>query len=354
MCMRNFPLGTAVAVFWVALSSCQSDSGTFSSSVSVNNEDTSVSGTAAAAVGGALSGSINGGMLAQSNLNSLMRLLNFVPEVNASASSCPTYHTASGPFCTANNSTMWLTYSDCSFGDSAATWLGTQALTFGVGADPFTATCGVFPAFPNTGVPFIVRQFVQASSGAGAVLPSSGKVVTAGGSTVTYDDATDNIGVFDPTVTVMSSDFENSGYGSLVNFSAGARTSVEVGEHVTAVDSGGGTLFNHSVAGTVTITETAGAPSRIITGSLNVYHNILQLVATSTFNNVQHENNCCYPVSGSVTTTFAASADSSVPPTALGQAFVGQSETLTFTGCGLATFTDYTGASKSVTLTHCL
>lgn len=333
----------------IAFTSCQSTGGTLNSSpVFSGIEDLSVSGSAAAAMGGALSGSSNGGTLAQKLKSpSLFENLAY-----ASGVACPTFKSSAGSGCAASGSTMWLSFSDCSFGSSGATWLGTMALTFGQGASSVNASCGSLPVPASYASPYMVRQFVQSSSGAGSTLPSYGKVLTADGTSITYNDDASNAGIFDPGVTVQSSDFENSGYGALIYFTNGARSSVEIAEEVTAVNQSNTTLFDHSIYGTVSITEAAGASTRIISSSLNVYHNLLKIVGTSTFHNVLHQDGCCYPVSGNITTSFAASG--SVTPTALGQTYIGQTETLTFTGCGTGNLTDITGTTQSIKLTHCL
>jgi len=160
---------------------------------------------------------------------------------------------------------------------------------------------------------------------------------------VTIDDATANLGNFD---NQSISAIGNSGYGTLVTFSGGKRTQVQMAKREFVTNG-----FDHSVVGTLTVNETAGASSRSLSGTVTVYHNKMRVIGTSVFNNVTHSDTCCTPVSGTIQTTF--SAGSNVQPTNSGAAMVGKTETLTITGCGTGTLTAADGTSSSVTMNNC-
>jgi hypothetical protein len=181
----------------------------------------------------------------------------------------------------------------------------------------------------------------------GASTPGSVTLTTNDGAVGTIDDASANLANFDGDS--IATDNPDSGYGAAVEFSGGARTQVTVDHHLSV--SG---VFDHSVTGTLSVSETAGASQRTVTGSLTVYHNLLRVVGTSVFNNVVHSNDCCLPISGTITTTFAAGSNPSTPPTKLGAPMIGKSETLTFSStCGTATLVSYDGTTTNVALDRC-
>jgi len=289
-------------------------------------EDNSASGAIAGAVGGALSGSASGGA-------SSMKVM---ADFSAMAGLCPTFATAAGSTCSVSGGTMWLTYSACSFLGSAAKFTGVQALSMSTG----TATCG---SFPHPGASStLTRQYVNSS---GSTTPSSLLRQSAAGTYLTIDNHTANLSNFDSAVipTIV-----NSGYGVSVHFnSSGARDQITFAHRVNVAGD-----FDQTVHATLTISESSnGASSRTVSGPVTVYHNGLQVIGTSTLSALVHNNTCCLPVSGSITTSFTAG--SNVSPTALGSLYVGKSETLTFTGCGTGTLTKYDGSVVNVSLNRC-
>jgi hypothetical protein len=309
-------------------------------------EDTSASGAVAGAVGGALSNSESSGTLAflqkapETRFSRAWKYTTdaFIPDALA-ATSCPTFHTAQGAGCSASGATMWLTYDSCEFSSGRATWLGVQSLTVSSGStDP---SCGTFPSPDASGN--LILQYVQ---GSGSSSPSMAYVTSAYGTVGTVDDKTSNLGNFNSTTIAT---IANSGYGSQVDFnSTGQRSSITLAHRIKS-----GILFDQSVTGTVTIDESAGATQRTISGgSVTVYHNLLKVIGTSTFNDVVHKDGCCFPVSGDIQTTFSAGTGANTP-TQAGLAAVGKTETLTFTGCGTATLQSYDGTTSSVVLTRC-
>jgi hypothetical protein len=161
------------------------------------------------------------------------------------------------------------------------------------------------------------------------------------------DDATANLGNFDTGHTVAT--ILGTGYGTRVNFNAsGVRASMDIYKHQYVV---GG--YDHSVEGSLTISEaSAGASSRVLNGTLKVYHNRARIIGTSVFTDVTHSDSCCTPVSGTIETTFST-GQFITTPTVLGSAMVGKKETLVITGCGTANLTNTDGTASAVTLNNC-
>lgn len=230
---------------------------------------------------------------------------------------------------------MTLLYQDCNFGASSSIWNGKQKLTMSAGA----ASCGTFPN-PGAGGS-LYRQFTNASGAAPGVM----QIDTSYGTTAFIDHASTNLNNYDG-VTIAP--IHNGGYGTKVDFNgSGARTAITLGARVMVIG-----VYGHTITGGLTISESsASASQRTINGSIDVYLNFVQVTGTSVFTNVVHDNMCCQPISGTITTTFAAGTN--VAPTAFGATMVGNSETLTFTGCGTANLTGFDGNVKSVQLSRC-
>jgi hypothetical protein len=127
-----------------------------------------------------------------------------------------------------------------------------------------------------------------------------------------------------------------------------SRTLVINGSHLTgtvALDSDRVKIWDHTVVtGSGGITVTGAGASRVVSGTVIVEHNLLQYTSTTTFVSVGYsEPLCCFPTTGSVTTTFSKGPD------------VGKTETLTFSSvCGESTLTRADGTSEALTLEHCL
>lgn len=301
--------------------------------------DTSVSGSVASAVGGALSTSEANGTQAAyfrtatpSFIAYLKNVMNPLPLAYADVL-CPTFRSTAAN-CSASGSSMWLSYGDCSF-SGPGSWNGVQELTMSSN----TAQCGTFPNPGDSAV--LYRQFVQ---GSGGNSPGS-LTISADGLEATVDDASSNLANFDhDSINTIS----NSGYGMAVAFGAnGTRTSLTVGHHISIPG-----VFDHSLTGTLTIAEQPGQSTRRISGgTITMYHNLLQVVGTSSFADVIHEDGCCYPISGTISTLF--SQGNTEAPTTLGQLLIGKTERLTFTGCGTGTLQKTDGSVVHVTLTRC-
>lgn len=303
------------------------------------DEDASASGAAAISMGSALAGSSSSSsQVARRSTDpdwvaELKAALSPLPRAMA-ASLCPTFATTSAD-CSANGGTLWLRYQACSF-LGAGEWNGVKALRSSSGS----ASCG---SFPNPGANgSLVRQFVSAP---GSSQPSQA-TVAIGAATVVVDDASANLANFDG-VAIPAID-AGGGYGVRVDFNgSGARVQATVRRRVAMAGA-----FDHSISGSLAISEASpAAASRLLNGSIAVYHNGMRVVGSSTFTNVQHDLVCCVPVSGTIETTFSAGAN--VAPTALGAAFVGKTERLTFNGCGLATYQAPNGQTASVRLARC-
>jgi len=127
-----------------------------------------------------------------------------------------------------------------------------------------------------------------------------------------------------------------------------SRTLVINGSHLTGTVSIGGDsekIWDHTVVtGQGGLTVTGAGASRVVSGSVIVQHNLLQYTSTTTFDAVGYsEPLCCFPTTGSVSTTFSKGPD------------VGKTETLTFSSvCGESTLTGTDGRSVALTLEHCL
>ena len=339
--MKLLRMISLILVVVSGLSACTSENGGTTGG-NPYSEDVSVSGASAQALGGALSASASGGLQAsyqmqpasQQKTTVATSLQNLLWSKAWAAGLCPTFLTAAGPSCSASGSAMTLVYDSCSFGSSVTSWEGRKQLTMSAGA----AACGTFP-HPGAGGS-LYRQFVNAA----ATSPGVMQITSAYGTLALIDHVTANLSNFDgaaiPTIT-------NGGYGMKVDFDgSGARSAVTIAERVRVIGA-----YDHSIHGSLTITETSGASSRTANGTVDVYLNIAEVIGTSVFTNVVHSDMCCQPTSGSITTTFAAG--SSPPTTAIGLLMVGQSETLTFTGCGTANLVAFDGSTKQVRLSRC-
>ncbi len=134
-----------------------------------------------------------------------------------------------------------------------------------------------------------------------------------------------------------------SGSGITISNSAGTRTVLINGLHKVLVGPKGKTWFDHSIVSNpgLTLTGTRAAATRVISGTSTLYHNLAKYTAAHTFAAVTWGSaTCCYPTSGSVSTSLTGSKTGNV--------------TLAFTStCGQATFTDIATAPATVTLTQC-
>ena len=293
-------------------------------------EDTSASGAAASSIGGSLSSSSSTGTVATFDRKG--SVWNLAQPTAFAANVCPSLKSANGAGCTNGTNAVDIAYATCSFGTSLATWSGTQEITLNPAG---AVSCGTFPIPGNS---TIQRQFVSTPGVAG-----SASRTTPAGTVVVIDNSSTNLSNFDNQTIAAN---VGSGYGTAVSFASNVRTGVNVKQRVYVQ---GGVGFDHTVVGSISISESAGV--RTASGTATVYHNKLKIVGTSTFTGVTYNDMSCVPTAGSIKTTFAAGAN--VAPTVPGQALVAKSETLSFNGDGTATLTDPTGATSVVKLSHC-
>jgi len=319
-----------VLLFNLPLASCGTSS---SSSSGTPPEDTSSSGAAASSVGSAINSGISGGTIARTNLKvekNLFSFLNPIHSATASAPVCPSIETPAGQGCTAgvSNNDITLTFSNCSYTGSNAVWNGKLEITGAVGA----TVCG---AVQNTGN--VIRQYISGEDTPGTATRRSGK-----NTSLTVDDHSANLGNYESDVipTLL-----NSGYGDKVTWSGGHRTGIVVAHRIFT----NGT--DYSIYGNLTIAEATGTDAtRTVSGTSTIYHNKAKTKGTTTFSNVVYSKTCCQPISGTVSTAFSSTAHTG----AEGAVFNGKSESLTFTGCGTAQFTDaITKTPQVVILDHC-
>src|SRR5262245_37435500 len=152
MMMRFLISCLILPALFIACSKSSSETATVS-----YETDTSSSGAVMGAAGGALTASASAGT--QANFKSEKRNIweaaadVFQPRAYASGT-CPTALTlgtvATG--CFHSGSSMWLTYSNCTF-RGTVTWAGVQKISMSTG----TATCGTFPDPGASGT--LYRQF---------------------------------------------------------------------------------------------------------------------------------------------------------------------------------------------------
>lgn len=300
----------------MALIGCQGGASSPASKI-VPDEDSSASGTVLSAVGGALAASDSSSVV-------------------YSGGTCPTLLTATSP-CVANGNAVDLVFSECALSTNLGRWSSGHLETSLAGGGALA--CGSFPdsvAAPLPNNEGLQRQFKTVGN------PGSGSYVNSKGTVITVDHASANLGNFD-SITLPA--LIGTGYGNVVSFDgANGRKSVQLRERLYT------TNFDNSLDGTVTVEESSGQ-RKIGGGTVTVYVNKMNVIGTTSFTNVIYNNQCCWPVSGVVTTVFSAGVN--VSPTNLGSAMVGKAETLTITGCGTGTFKDFSGTTRLVTLNNC-
>jgi hypothetical protein len=183
-------------------------------------------------------------------------------------------------------------------------------------------------------------QLTRTSAAGGTTRTITGPL----GNTYAIDHDTNGAGSgWDATVMPAPSNGGVQGTCATGGCTAG-RTIVINGSHLTGtVD--GVTVWDHTVSTDAAgLTVTGSGRSRVVSGTVIVQHNIIKVTATSKFDNVGYaEPLCCFPTTGSVTTTFSKGSD------------VGKSESISFSAiCGEATLTKTDGTKEALTLQHCL
>lgn len=301
-------------------------------------EDTSISGATAGAVGAALAlANPSGAIPADASLWDLL-----VPSAYAGLL-CPTFKSASGNGCTTvNGSAVTLAYSSCSRGTAGTTSL-TGTYEFQV-TSGFTVACGA--GVGGNGTTYTAGAEFSSDTGTGG---ATGTFVSASGTKLTIDHSSAGLGNYQNDSLNNISTNLYPGDGNAVTWLSGARTAVAFHSRLTISTS---TDYSITTDGNpLIVSESPGAGSRSVSGNaVVVYDNINKVKGATTFTNVTYQDNCCLPVSGVVTTRFSSTSLSG----ATGQALNGQSETLTFKGCGSASFTSTGGSTSNVAADWCI
>ncbi len=163
---------------------------------------------------------------------------------------------------------------------------------------------------------------------------------TTSGSTVTHTD-----GATRTTDTNSATTWDNTNLpstGQTISQSAGTRTIVINGIHQIKKNAKGVTVFDHylKTSPNITVSGSRSAQTRVINGTIILFHNLAKYNATNTFNSVTYgSSTCCYPTSGSISTVLSGSKTGTV--------------TLAFSNtCGTSTFTEG-GIASTLTLDQC-
>jgi hypothetical protein len=264
-------------------------------------EDNSASGAVAAVIGGAL--------------------LAGNPSSGISDYSCPTVASTSG--CTTSGSGVTLSYNTCTYGAASGTRTGALAIVSG------GLTCG--GSLPAS----MVQQY-----SVGSLHESKNQMST------TFDDWTGSVSNFaGDSISPLS----GGGYG--VQLASGSMT---IARHLVT----GSTNYSVVTAAAPTSASVSYVPITISSGTASgaaiVYDNVNGIIGVSTLNSLVYQAGCCFPVSGSISTQFHQSWNPAHPATATGLMYDGKTETLSFSGCGSATYTDpFTSTATSLSFTHC-
>jgi hypothetical protein len=295
-------LSTSLIAFTLIASGC--------GKTTSSTEDTSTSGSVASAAAGAYNGSSSTGTEAMneqkrkvSDIEKLLASLNPLSSANASTA-CSTVNSTTLASCVSGG-TASVTYSDCSFGASTATWTGGVSFTCSGTLQNPTVTRSINNGTTRTNSYGSVVTINSTESGG---LYTFNSASVAGGGT-TYTSSSLNI----------------------------------LGVNLVGKDSSGLTTFNHTIATSTPLTISSGA----VTGTVTTYHNLAKVIATSKLA-LTFTSGCCTPTGGTIVTTFVADGRFAAK-----SGFNGATETLTFTGCGAATYTGPEGYTGAVTLANC-
>lgn len=203
------------------------------------------------------------------------------------------------------NGIKTISYSGCTNSNAAATFNGDVSLTYSHGSctlavsgDSVTRTYDLNIAGPRGGI-----------------------------MSVTSDNAVDYLGS------------SYGGGGKLSKTNSGFEIEI-MGKH-KSLSYNGRTRYSVSMRTTspVQITGTIARAGRTVSGgALEINHNLAKFTTSITPNNLNYSNVCCHPVSGTLAINYSGSITGSA--------------TLTFNGCGSATYVK-AGQSKDITLSYC-
>ncbi|PWU13564.1 MAG: hypothetical protein C5B49_14490 [Bdellovibrio sp.] len=270
-------------------------------------EDSSASGIAVSAIGGTILSLTNGSSPT-------------LGYQETASNACPTFMSNAGSGCTnTSTSLVSLTYSNCSFGSSTATWSGADLISLTNG----TISCGTAPTIPPNGI--LGHGFT------GNRTASSGTVIAASIDGTNYTGST------------AANQWEQVRY-TLGTLSTVIVAGVRFKSNSPSIDY---TMDQFQSTG---LTLGTTATSKIVSGNLTVYDNINGVTGTSTLSSVTYTASCCQPTGGTISTSFVAGTNGSV-----GSSYNGNTETMVFTGtCGQGQYTGVNGTTQTVSLVHCL
>lgn len=304
-------VSTLAAIGLAAATGCGSSSSTNSSTTASEIAEGAVSG----GVNGTEPGGTSGAFYQVPSKSKLQQFASFLNPIQSSiaGTSCPTILSQSS---SCSSGDLTLTYDDCSFAHSSATWSGTQTIAFS-------------PSCPTT---MTVAQLMSSGITLTRTFGTGTTETNASGEVTTIDTTTAASSGYNSSVTV-------SGEGEQAVWSASGRTLQILGLHLTG---SGNEKYDHTINSTALTVSGYGTNRALSNGTVTVQHNLAKYTAVVTISNLAWGlANCCHPTSGSFSTSYSGS--------------VSGTETLTFsdTSCGAASLQSTSGATSAITLGHC-
>ena len=343
-----------------------------STTTPATSKDTSGSTTemAVGTVGGAVV-STSGNSLAWDNSpkkifsSELMNALAPVSDAVAGFGGCPTSSNRFSGTCQVLNHSMVLGFParGCVYGEDGPIWIGGTVLTTGL--QDSSPACGTYPILNGTTIQSLTRTYLgNLSNNPTARTTASGSTTviidTSSPSTSSFVNASDEVNRTPGTIGWQYS--VNAGGGYQRNFVSPSSQNLLISSRVVEFSGStfqGTVLYDHTLSTTdpsgsatpmnLIIVGAGSNQTQLLNGTLYLQHNLMKMTAKAVFNNTLHVKNCCFPVSGSVATSFTGGAND------------GLTETMTFSQdtCTLATLgqvqlTDINGNTFQKTLKHCL
>lgn len=284
-----------LSVLLLSLVACKKQASQTVSTINIDNYADTIE-TSLNSVSGAVDDANNESMVAQSSTSLIEKLIDQTLLSSAYAAACTRTLSNSFGVCTRNV--------NCEAGNYV--WSGTAQLVFNN-----LSTCSL-----GTAGEFFTRTVNYTISG-----PRGSLQITSSNRNV-YSGAT---------------------IGGGIEVTKGTGTDVDVdilGQHKILTRSSGVTIFDMSfeTPTPLQLNKLARNGRIISSGVLDVYHNRAQFKAQHTVSNLTYSSSCCYPVSGSVSSTFSGTLSGS--------------GSVTFNSCGNFTAT-YNGQSKTFTMASC-
>jgi hypothetical protein len=238
----------------------------------------------------------------------------------------PVFVDPSDALMSVTNACSLLTTSSCSGSTATIAWAGCT-----INGGKGTLTGGWTEVFSGAAAGACTRPL--ANSGVITRTTSGSTITQLNGSYITTD--TNGGTAWDSTSIPSTGE-------TITNNGSGTRTIVNHGIHKIRKSAKGVTVFDHFITSTgMTVTGDRATHTRVLTGTQNLYHNVLKYTAANTFNSVTYgDSTCCFPTSGSISSVLTGSKTGTIA--------------MTFsTTCGTASFTDTDGSITTTTLTHC-